>query len=145
MFKTIEGFSDVIAAHWAERPNYGGGELAQDFAKSLEAMNAELVAYVLHRQDDNAIVGYAVFADLLNPYKEDSVLASNVALYIDPSLRGAGYGKAFIEAIEADMYNEGYDGVVLQFKPYAVPTTLLSSLGYEPSEVQYMKLLEQFQ
>lgn len=136
-FKEVPGIDELIKAHWAELPNFGGGELNVSW-DMYQLMGETLTCFLLTK--DDVPTGYALFNEVCSRQTDD-VLAVNDVLYLAPEVRGQGVGPSFIRNIESYYYEDGVAQMVLQFKPHAVPVGMLEELGYSMSEVQYAKVL----
>ena len=136
-FKEVPGIDELIKAHWAELPNFGGGDLNVAW-EMYELMGDTLSCFIL--TNDDVPVGYALFNEVCSRQTND-VLAVNDVLYLAPEVRGQGVGPTMIKWIERYYFEDGVAQMVLQFKPHAVPVGMLEELGYSMSEVQYAKVL----
>jgi hypothetical protein len=139
---TVEDFDTIpeIVANLAE-DNYEESGLLQG---KLE-LNVNEAAYghnytqVFAMREDGVLVGYAVFLVIDHPHFKGTTFAMNDVVYIKPEHRKES--RLFFEYI--DKHLSPMVNVINYSMNYANPhIEFMKSLGYEPTEVVYHKVVE---
>lgn len=88
------------------------------------------------------LVGYIVLGVHRNIRYKGSLQAVQDVLYLDPSLRGYGYGRKLIEYAEASLRSEGVQVVYQHVKAARREGVLMKRCGYELVDHVWAKRLD---
>ncbi len=107
-----------------------------------EAMEKANSLMILTVRDDGRLIGYSVYIVRPHPHYRTTKWALSDLFWITPKKRGAGVGKRMFEAAEMELRKMGVVVMNTYHKlahPEAGP--LLESLGHEPIEMTYQKVI----
>lgn len=91
---------------------------------------------------NNALIGYCVTLIQKHHHYSDHVYAINDILYVDPEYRHTEVAPELISKVEERMVSLGVSVMTFNMKPYKPFKTLMDSLGFEESEIQYSKYIK---
>ena len=129
---------DLVAAHWAEvSQDQKGATLRIDDSLYID-LEEDGYLSVTAAYDGSNMVGYCVF--LLNQSLHSGDLqATNDCIYVKPTHRQHGIAQGLMSFTEKDLVVQGVKYIGISMKSYAPFEGLVTSLGYELTELHYSK------
>jgi GNAT superfamily N-acetyltransferase len=98
-----------------------------------------LIHIIVQRDDENSLVGYALFWVTPHQYHSDKLLAVSDVVYIVPEYRGQGRIGEMIKSAEHIFRDAEYDGIHWNIHPDRDFSSKLE--GYEKQMITYGKFL----
>lgn len=110
--------------------------------KNYEAAEAHgMMRLYTIRDDVDQLIGYMMFSFRTHMHHRTLLSAFHDILYIKPEYRGVSLIKRFLTWCDTELKNDGVS-VIYQVLPYKNGfQNRLRSLGYEPLEITYSKIL----
>jgi len=138
VFKEIQ---PLLAKHWEEVSFYKDILLDPDYDSYIKMDDAGFLRVYTARDEDNVLVGYAVFFVKANLHYRQSLQALQDIIFIDPEKRGFGF--KFILWTEKQLSEEGVQVVFHHIKTKTPHTIdLFRRLGYENIDMILGKRLD---
>lgn len=137
----LEEIKPLLVKHWEEVSFYKDIALDPDYESYLKMDKLGVLRVYTARDEDNILMGYAVFFVRANPHYRQSLQAVQDIIFIDPEKRG--FGVKFILWTEKQLAAEGI-AVVFQHLKVSTPHTieLFKRLSYEPIDLIMGKRLD---
>lgn len=137
----LEEIKPLLVKHWEEVSFYKDIPLDPDYESYIKIEEAGNLRVYTARDEDNVLVGYAVFFIRANLHYRTSVQAVQDIIFIDPEKRG--FGVKFILWTEEQLRAEGIS-VVFQHLKVSTPHTieLFKRLSYQPIDLIMGKRLD---
>ena len=131
----LEEIKPLLVKHWEEVSFYKDIALDPDWDGYLRIEESGALRVYTARDDENVLVGYAVFFIKHNLHYKTSLQALQDIIFIDPEKRGT-FGTKFIFWCEAQLRSEGVE-IVYQHIKVSTPHTieLFKKLAYEPIDL----------
>lgn len=132
----------LFEKHWHEIAYYRDIPLEPDYELYMKMEELGTLRVFVARDDDQKIIGYAVFFIKHNLHYKSSLQALQDIIFIDPDRRGM-FGGRFILWCERELKNEGVH-IVFQHIKVSTPKTiqLFERLGYEKIDMILGKRLD---
>lgn len=132
----------LFEKHWHEIAHYKDIMLDPDIDSYLKMEDLGGLRVFTARDDNNKMVGYAVYFVRTNPHYRMSIQAAQDIIFIDPTRRGM-FGGKFILWCDEQLKNEGVQVVYQHIKVKTTNTIkLFEHLGYEPIDMILGKRLD---
>lgn len=137
----LEEIKPLLVKHWEEVSFYKDIALDPDYESYLKMDELGVLRVYTARDEDNVLMGYAVFFVRANPHYRQSLQAVQDIIFIDPEKRG--FGVKFILWTEQQLKAEGVQ-VVFQHIKTNTPKTidLFRRLDYENIDIILGKRLD---
>ncbi len=90
---------------------------------------------------DGRLVGYATFITIRDLHHRNTKIAMSDMIYVLPSERGAWLGSKILMFAERVLKDSGVNVMIVNTKIEHDFKSILTRIGYEPTEVQYSKHL----
>jgi hypothetical protein len=138
----LEEIKPLLLMHWDEVSFYRDIPLDPDYDAYIAMDEAGVLRVYTARDDDNKLIGYAVFFIRTNPHYKKTLSAVQDIIFIDQTRRGI-FGAKFILWCEDRLREEG---VVVVYHHIKVATpntiTLFKRLGYQEIDIILGKRLD---
>lgn len=127
--------------HWEEISHYKDIPLEPDKEMYFKIEDTGSLRVYTCRDDDNSLIGYAVFFLKHNLHYKSSFQAAQDLIFVHPDRRGCG--RPFIKWIEETLKAEGVQ-IIYQHLKLATPHTIefFKKIGYEPVDLIVAKRLD---
>lgn len=136
----FEELRPLLFAHWREIAHYQDIELKPDWSTYLKVEEMGCLRVFTARDDQEKLIGYAVFMVRPNLHYSDSIQACQDILYVDKERRG--FGAKFIAWCDRALQAEGVQAVYHHVKREHNFGSLLERMGYQLVDLIYSKRLD---
>jgi GNAT superfamily N-acetyltransferase len=133
--------SKLAALHHEELQPFKGLKLNPDFERYRVIEEAGALKVFTLRTEPGLLLGYAVFFVAPHLQYRDSLQAMQDLVYIHPEVRGRGWGREFLEFIDAMLHKDGVDIVMHTCKVHQSFGGLLEKIGYTKIDEIYARRL----
>ena len=141
VLNVCEEIKPLLLKHWEEISHYKDIPLDPDWDGYLRIEESGALRIYTARDDENVLVGYAVFFIKHNLHYRTSLQALQDIIFIDPEKRG--FGAKFILWTEKQLADEGVQVVFHHIKTKTPHTIdLFRRLGYENIDLILGKRLD---
>lgn len=131
----------LLLKHWEEVSFYKDIALDPDYDAYAKMDELGILRVYTARDEDNVLIGYAVFFVRTNPHYKQSLQAVQDIIFIDPEKRG--FGVKFILWTEKQLAEEGVQVIFHHIKTKTPHTIdLFRRLGYENIDLILGKRLD---
>lgn len=137
---TIEEAKPLLKKHWQEIAHYKDIDLDPDYDLYLKMESAGVTKTFICRDDDNIMIGYAVYFIRHHLHYRKTLYAYQDIVFVDPERRGAGM--FFIRWCDEQLKKHGCHVVSQHIKAAHNFGPALERLGYELQDLIYSKRLD---
>jgi len=130
----------LLYAHWREIAHYQDIVLNPDWDHYIAGDENGLLRCFTARDEEEDLVGYAIFWVRPNAHYKDSLQAAQDVLFIHPTRRG--FGAKFILWCDDQLAAEGVQAVYHHVKAAHDFGSMLERFGYEVVDLIYARRLD---
>lgn len=141
-FEFIEEAIPLFHLHYIGVAHFQDIELAPDYDNYLKLAEIGMLRVFTAREEDNALIGYAIFFVRHNLHYKNSLQAVQDILFIHPEKRG--FGAKFIAWCDLQLQLEGVQATYhhVKVRPDLNFSPLLEKQGYQLIDLIYGKRLD---
>lgn len=137
LIDVLEEAAPLTALHWKEIAHYQDIPLEMDREKYLKLEALDVLRCFIARNDQGALIGYAVFFVQHNIHYKSSLQAVQDVLFIHPEYRGTG--KRFIEWCDQELKKEKVQVIYHHVKSAHNFGPMLERMGYQLVDLIYAR------
>lgn len=138
-FQVVEDNFHLIEEHWNEvvedsrllAPHW-------EYFREIEKLG-QCVCFVVRKDKDKEVVGYAVWIFQPNLHSRNVRLAFNDAIFLKKDCRAGGLGKSFLEYCDEELEKLGAQMIVWHVKPAVDFSRALIAMGYSHHATVYAR------
>lgn len=138
----IDEMKPILERHYKEIAAFQDIPLSPDYEKYIEIARSGSARAFTCREEDDQLIGYAIFFVNPNLHYSTSLQAVQDVIYIEKSQRGAGVGKEFISFCDDQLREGGCQVVYHHVKDKHNFGQMLEKIGYSLVDHIYARRLD---
>jgi len=132
----------LVKEHWLEVTHYPDIDLDVDHDSYQRLSDAGTLKIYTARDVEQKLIGYCFYFVSYNFHYRSSFQASQDVLYIDPTVRGKGFGREFIDWCDKQLSELKVQVVYQHVKKAHNFGPMLESIDYELVDLIYARRLD---